>query len=108
MDQTGFLEKRGKWNTQWKKRYFYFDLIKRELVYSKAPGKSPKGSIELDSRTQPLEGVDDKLAFLNAKDKKRSFSVVTRDRVFQLRAVNEVQAAAWRTAILDVIEGHDT
>jgi len=38
----GYLEKRGKWNTGWKKRYFWVDPTTSTLFY--AAGKASKHS----------------------------------------------------------------
>ena len=35
----GWLKKRGKWNTSYKKRWFYFEQQSRRLYYSAGPQK---------------------------------------------------------------------
>ena len=104
MELTGYLEKRGKWNTAWKKRYFYFNRPHRQLLYSKGPNEEVSGCMVLQSDTKILDGMDG-FSWTTKKDQKRTFSVVTKKRVYCLRAMTDVQAEAWKTAIRDIVDG---
>lgn len=63
-----------------------------------------KGSVLLDKQCTLKDGVPEKLSlsWSSKKDSARMFCLCTKDRVFELRAASETQAAAWKTYLQEV------
>jgi len=92
----GYLEKRGDWNTAFKRRFFRTenDGNKNLLVYYESLQSKPKGKIELQaSEILSGEGFE--------------FSVKSKnsDRTFVLKAQNQQEREKWLKALIGIVKG---
>lgn len=96
--KTGYMEKRGKINTAFQKRWFILHDDKRLEYYTDNKGEL-RGCISLlNAQASPLDKKHK-----DYSPDERSFAIVTPDRQFVLRTPSGQDSADWQNAIKDLL-----
>ena len=89
----GWLEKRGRFNTSYRRRWFVADMMQMTLCYFKEPPEfAPLGNIAMSSLAARPQRMDGAL-----KSRSHCFQLQTAGRVYYLSAQGEQEVSQWVT-----------